>query len=357
MQDNGKDMNQSKIKPSFDNNRQKLGRIFPIDTPFTVILDTSEACNFRCNYCFRSCKDKKVWGYAKERNLMTRDTFQIAFTQLMDFPKPVRQVSLSNHGEPLMNRDISWMARYMRNQGYEGRISIHTNASLLDEIFAEELAEAGFSRIVISIQGLSKRKYRDVCGANVDFDRLIKSIEILHKVRKSDLTEIDVKIADSALSLDEQADFYKIFTPIADKVFVEKTVPIWKDFSIDSKSEFNNKFGQVFPIQQCCPLIFHTIVVTPKGDVYPCTQLLCPHCLGNIRENTLKYYWDCDERYFLLREILTLSTPKMCEGCYIRQNSIYSEEDMIDDYRSEILTRLDADQSRYRVKFSEYRGK
>ncbi|MBE6091610.1 MAG: radical SAM protein [Selenomonas ruminantium] len=332
-------MDNSKIKPSFDTNRQILGKIYPLATPFNVILDASEACNFRCNYCFRSGSDKNGWGYAKDGKLMGRETFLSAFEQVMKFSEPVRQISLSNHGEPLVNRDVPWMVRYMREQGYRGRISIHTNASLLDEEYAEELARAGLSRIVISLQGLTGDKYKEVCGAEVDFDRLLRAISTVRQFRDAHITEIDVKIADTSLASGEKAEFYSLFEPIADRVFIEKIVPIWKNIGA-GEAVATNKFGAKFPPQKCCTLIFHTIVVTPNGDVYPCTQLLCPYRLGNIRENTLKNYWDGDERRDLLRSILVLDAPAMCGGCYIRQNSIYSEQDMIDDYREEILARL-----------------
>ncbi len=334
-------MDKNKIQPSFDTNRQTLGKIYPLAVPFNVILDASEACNFRCSYCFRSGNDKNDWGYARDGQLMDRETFLRAFNQVMEFPEPIRQISLSNHGEPLVNHDVPWMARYMREQGYAGRISIHTNASLLDEAYAEELAGAGFSRIVISLQGLTGEKYREVCGVDIDFNRLLQAISTLHQLRDATVTEIDVKIANTSLPSGEEAEFFCLFESIADRVFVEKIVPIWKNVTTVVQDENVNKFGEKFPPQKCCPLIFHTIVVTPIGDVYPCTQLLCPYRLGNIIENTLKYYWTGAERQELLRRILRLSAPAMCEGCYIRQNSIYSEQDMIDDYREEILTRLD----------------
>lgn len=335
-------MDNGKIRPSYDTNRQVLGKIYPIDTPFNVILDASEACNFRCSYCFRSSSDKNGWGYARDGKLMDRETFMRAFEQVMGFQEPVRQISLSNHGEPLVNRDVPWMARYMREHGYAGRISIHTNASLLDGDYAEELAGAGLSRIVISIQGLTGDKYREVCGVEVDFDRLLRAISTLHYQCDAHTAEIDVKIADTSLAPGEEAEFYSLFESVADRVFVEKIVPIWKNVDAGGEAIASNKFGEKFPLQECCTLIFHTIVVAPNGDVYPCTQLLCPYRLGNIKEHTLKYYWTGQERRDLLRSILSLSAPAMCEGCYIRQNSIYSEQDMIDDYREEILKRVDA---------------
>lgn len=331
----------SNISPSYDTNRQVLGKIYPLDTPFNVIIDSSEACNFRCNYCFRYDTDKSNWSYAASCKIMDFGLFKQVYDQIGQFPTDVKQISLSNHGEPLCNRNVPDMVRYMRDNGYKGRISIHTNGSMLDKDYASELGKAGLSRIVISIQGMSSEKYKEVCGANVDFDRLCSNIETLYNASRDaeHRMQIDVKVADVALKEGEEEDFYRLFSPIADRVFVENIVPIWKNTPVGSDKGIN-KFGEEFKEQKCCPLVFHTIVVTPDGDIYPCTQLLNDYCLGNVRETTLKECWKSKERIQILKDILKLDRPKMCEGCGILQNSIYTKEDMIDSYREEILGRL-----------------
>lgn len=156
-------------------------------------------------------------------------------------------------------------------------------------------------------------------------------------------TMLHIKVADVALKQGEEELFYEKFLPIADRVFVEKIVPIWKgtEFSEQqAKVMVQNKYGTLLPKQHCCPVLFHTMVVTPTGDVYPCTQLLSPKSLGNINEITLKQLWNGEERKELLRKQLELCAPDICEGCYIRDNSIFTEEDLIDAYRGEILERL-----------------
>lgn len=329
------------IRPSFDANRQTLGKVLPLDTPFNVILDTSEVCNFKCDYCFRSDVNKMNWGYARDAVLMDWDIFEKAVSQIREFPDDVKQISLSNHGEPLANRALPDMVRYIKDQGIKSRVSIHTNASLLDEDYAIELADSRIDRIVISLQGLTGEKYRDICSAEIDYDVFYHNLSILYQHKNN--TQIHIKIANVALDEGEEDLFYQMYSPIADRVFVEKIVPIWK--GVDTKNVKNitmqNKFGENFPIQECCPLIFHTIVVTPKGDVYPCTQLLSDQKLGNIQYQTLYELWNCKSRKELLLRQCNGNCPELCRDCYILQNSIYSKEDMIDQYRDEILERLE----------------
>ena len=335
------------IKPSYDENRQILGEVFPLDTPFTVVLDSSEACNFRCSYCFRSDNNKQAWSYASKCDVMEWDTFLRAFDQIMEFPHDVKQISASHHGEPLVNKRLPLMVRHMRENGYEGRISMHTNASLLTPEYAVEIGEAGFSRIVISVQGVDSENYKRICSYGIDYEEFIHNIEILYKHSRNNewSTGIYVKIADEALKGHNEDEFYSLFRNITDRMYVEKVVPIWKNIEsgdIQKTDEMMmSKFGNLFPKQQCCRILFDTIVVIPNGDIYPCTQLLGPECMGNIFKTTLLEIWNSKERRSMMQDMLRLNSPIMCKECYIPQNSIYTEEDMIDDYREEILRRLD----------------
>lgn len=325
--------------PSFDKNRQVLGKIYPLDTPFTVIVDASEVCQFKCNYCFRSDPDKRNWGYTVENNLMDWETFCKVIEQIQEFPQDVKQISLSNQGEPLCNRKLPDMVRYIKQNHVGGRVSIHTNAALLDEKYAVDLADSKIDRIIVSLQGLSAEKYKQTCGANIDFGVFYRNLKILYDAKTD--TQICIKVADTALEEGEEELFYELFEPIADRVFVEQIIPIWLNIEVkDNSKKVKNKYGDIFPIQECCPLIFNTIVVAPAGNVYPCTQILTPYMLGNIHEKSLKELWDSPQRKELLKDQCKGTVHPICNDCYISQNTVYTKEDMIDDYREEILGRL-----------------
>ena len=328
------------IKPSFDENRQVLGEVLPLDTPFNVILDISEACNFKCNYCFRSDEDKTHWGYAKNKQTMEWDIFLEAVRQIKEFPQEVKQISLSNHGEPLVNRKLPNMVRHIKEQGIKSRVSIHTNGSLLDKEYIKNLADSNIDRVVISLQGLSSQKYYDICGVKIDYKKFYENICFFYEVKKN--TQIQIKIADAALEEGEQQKFYEMYQPISDRCFIEKIVPIWKDVKIEGVSEWSkNKYGDSFEQQECCSLVFHTIVIIPNGDVYPCTQLQMPMKLGNITQNSLLALWNGNERKKILVNQCKLLSLDICKKCHIRQNSIFSQEDMIDAYRIDIMRRIE----------------
>ena len=66
----------ARIKESFNTNRMCLGESLPLKTPLSVIIDISERCNFKCNYCFRSGQKDDSWGFAIKNELMSMDVFK-----------------------------------------------------------------------------------------------------------------------------------------------------------------------------------------------------------------------------------------------------------------------------------------
>lgn len=328
----------NKIKPSYSDNRSVLGKILPLDTPFSIIIDTSEICNFRCNYCFRSSEERKNWGYANNK-LMEWKIFEKIVAQIKLFPETVKQISLSNHGEPLCNKNIPKMVKYIKEQGITSTISIHTNASLLNDEYVKQLAESNIDKIVVSLQGLSSDKYEEICGVKINYDYFFENLKMLYKMKKDTL--LCIKVADAALEANEEQEFYRKYSPIADRVFVERIAPIWNNIQTGNIVNIkHNKYGEVFEEQKCCSLLFYTLVITPTGDVYPCTQLLSKEKLGNIENSTLLEMWNSEYRKQILIRQLNLEPPKWCKECYIKQNSIFTRDDMIDDYRNEIKERL-----------------
>lgn len=331
------------IKPSYNTERIALGEELPLDIPLSVILDVSERCNFRCKYCFRAGIKDENWDFAAANENMTMAVFNLAIKQLAEFPRKIKLVSLSGHGEPLCNPLLADMTQRLKESGVAEKIDIHTNASLLTEANVGDIAKAGFTRIIVSLQGLDSSTYERVCGTAIKWECFYNNLKLLY-VNKSNDLKVHIKIADVALDVNdysnEEKRFYNLFGAIADSVFIEKIVPIWKnsDVSDVTKTKFHNSFGNV----DYCPLVFYKIMVAPNGEIYPCTSLPPPISLGNIRRITLREAWNNRKRSDFLVEHLHLTRHKHmpCEGCFVPINSITSQMDIIDPYKSAILERL-----------------
>lgn len=334
------------IKPSYNTNRAVLGEQLPLHTPFSIILDISERCNFRCSYCFRAGEKDESWGFAAAEGLMSPVIFERAVKQIMEFPQKLKVISLSGHGEPLCHPDIVDMVGFLKKMDVTEQIDMHTNASLLTEESAVRIAQAGFTRIVVSLQGLDAAAYERTCRAKIDFRRFYDNLKLLYKSKDKKL-RIHIKIVDVALgkmdAKDGERRFYELFGDIADDVFVEKTVPLWKNIAF-APGDMVNKFGYEFSKVDYCPLVFYKIWVAPDGAIYSCTNLPPPPSLGNICNTTLQAAWNSRQRLDFLKEHLRLTRHKHtpCAGCFVPVNTVTSSEDVLDSYKDAILDRLES---------------
>ena len=335
-------MSYSNIIKSYSQDRNVLGKVLPLDTPYTVLIDISDSCNLRCKYCFRYDTSIGAEDYRKNR-LMDWETFQIVVEQLKEFPSQIKRIALSHNGEPLCNRKLPQMVSYIKNAGLTGRTEIHTNGLLLDKQYIEELCEAGIDRVVISLQGLDGDAYYKECGVKIDFERFYYHLKYFYQKKRD--TQIHIKIVDEAVG-DERDRFYEMFSPIADRVFVESVVPLWTDSDMKTGEVEKNKYGDTFKVQQCCPLVFYTINVLPDGTIYPCSHIRQPFKLGNVKETTIYEAWNGAQKKTFMKDMLESGRFKMeaCKNCYIPQNTVMTPEDSIDAYAEEILERINRTQ-------------
>ena len=48
----------AEIKPNYDTKRKKLAEVIPLAAPFTVYIEQTKYCNFKCFYCIHSTRDE-----------------------------------------------------------------------------------------------------------------------------------------------------------------------------------------------------------------------------------------------------------------------------------------------------------
>lgn len=335
-------MQEEKIKPSYNTERVCLGKTLPLDTPFTIMADISDVCNFRCNYCFRGMGKKEAY-YGKNK-LMQEDTFHRIVNQALEFEGRIKRFSLSHNGEPLAHPKFAEFVAYAKERDIADSVEIHTNGSLMNEELSKKIAESNIDRIIISLQGMNTKKYQEVCGISIDYEKFYNNIKFLYQIKKD--TRVYIKIVDAALDEGEEQFFYEKFTPVADRVYIETVVPLWdveEENASIREAKTNNKYGQEHKRQKICPLMFYTINILPDGTVFPCTNIEPPMVLGNIKEVTLKECWESEKRReFIIRQLKeTRNNNMVCSNCYIPQNTVLTENDVVDGYENEILERIE----------------
>lgn len=135
--------------------RVKLASVVPLSTPFLVIVDVANVCNFKCTFCFQSIAKSRLRSMGFKPAMMGMDLFRDTIDKIGEFPEQVKRLYLFAHGESLLNRNLPGMIRYAKSQNAARIIQITTNGSLLNPDTNMALLDAGLDELRVSLEGLS----------------------------------------------------------------------------------------------------------------------------------------------------------------------------------------------------------
>ena len=107
-------------------NRTKLETAIPLDTPFTIFVDPSDACNFKCRFCPTSDR-KLMQEVGRPLRVMKFDLFKKIVDDICEFPDKIRVLRLYKDGEPLINKRIADMIKYAKDIDCADKIDTTTN--------------------------------------------------------------------------------------------------------------------------------------------------------------------------------------------------------------------------------------
>lgn len=334
----------AKIEPSYDKKRMKLADVIPLDTPYTVFIEPTKMCNFKCFYCMHSTKNTendvfKKEGYAIKN--MDIENFEKILYQMQQFPKKLKRIVFSGLGEPLMNPDLPLMVKRVNELNLAERVDILTNASLLTPKLIDKLIDAGVGRIQISLQGLSSEQYKKVCGVSIDYSNLLNNIKYLFENKKN--TTVFIKIIDALLETkDDEKLFYDSFGMICDQIYIEHLITLQPqmgnhDGKADDSRNLNNELVEE---RKVCPVIFYMIQIDVDGNIFPCPVSGYPvkMRLGNINNQTLLNIWNGETRKKFLRTQLELKRNLIpicseCKACA----AVIDKNELLDDVAENLV--------------------
>ena len=315
--------------------RVKLASVLPLSTPYMVEIFPVYACNLKCNYCMLST-NRKTHGYLTNRIYMEYETFEKYACSAIGFGVKTKVLRFAGLGEPLLNDRLADMVELATNLEIVDEIEILTNGTLLDHETAASLLKSGVTRFIISIQGVTKKRYKEISGAEHDPRKIADNIEYLYKHRGN--AKIYVKIVDTALQEECDADrFYKMFEGVCDMIAIERTVPIHPtvDYGkiLDKSTDGITQFGCESKRVNVCPRPFMSMHIVPDGNVVPCYSLEYPTIVGNINNDSVVDIWNGEPfgkfRIAMLND--ERKTNEICRRCKIIDHRIFKEEYLDND--------------------------
>lgn len=108
--------------------RQKLSDIVPLSAPFTIYLELTNICNFKCSFCPMHFEDyREISG--GDFTLSDADIKKI-YTDIKELGR-LKTLNLYMLGEPFVNRKLPDYIALAKNMDIAERIIVTTNGTLL----------------------------------------------------------------------------------------------------------------------------------------------------------------------------------------------------------------------------------
>ena len=320
--------------------RNCLEEVIPLATPYTVAIDPSNLCNFRCSFCAIQSKKEKL---SFRKQLMDKQLFMKIIDDLKEFPSKLKVLRINGQGEPLLNPDLPEMIRYAKEKDVAEFVEIITNGSRLSPEMNQKLIDSGIDRIRISIEALDAEGYREMADVEINFDDFLYNIQDLHD--RSGNCEIYCKIVDAAVPTEkDRQKFFEIFGDICDRIFIDHVAPMWSDFEeLNEKMEIGKigMHGQEIRNVQVCPFSFYSLIINSDGEVTACcADWKRKLVLGNLNQQSFKEIWNGETLRTFWTEMLKGNKNKyeMCAKCVL---PMYDCNDNIDEFAEVILERLE----------------
>lgn len=336
----------AEIKPNYDTKRKKLAEVIPLAAPFTVYIEQTKYCNFKCFYCIHSTRDEadgefRALGHRMQH--MDEVFFEKIIRELKEFPQDgIKRIVFSGLGEPLMNPHLPDYVRMVVEAGIAGRVEIITNGLLLTPEKSRALVAAGITNINISVQGLDAAGYEKTCGIRIDFERYLENLKYLYEHKEN--VQIYIKAIDATLGTKENEEkFFEIFSPFADRIYIEHLVVMQQQMDglreiVDGTKNF---YGEELDVnRKVCAQSFYFMQIGCEGDIFPCPVpgLGKNLSMGNAKEHTLTEIWNGSRRRGFLRKMLKKEKDQIpdCATCTCF-NAINNPMEQLDDDAERLL--------------------
>jgi AdoMet-dependent heme synthase len=315
-----------------------------------VFWETTKACNLTCRHC-RAVPQRKLGP----TELNTNRALDL-IDAIAEVAKPVMVLS---GGEPLFRPDLFDIGEYGVQSGF--RMALATNGTLVNERVAARIADAGFSRVAISIDGANESthdRFRGLPGSHRLAMRGIRnlrgegvSVQINSTIAKHNVQELPA-LLDLALELEADALHLFMLVPVGCGLEIAPTEMLpadeyervlhWfdeqsKSCPIDlkatcaphyyriraqrlederSRGDFTNTFvapgtkakgaHQLSAMTRGCLAGTSVCFVSNEGAVYPCGYL--PTSAGDTRVKRFADIWNNSDVFLQLRN------PEAYEG-------------------------------------------
>ena len=323
--------------------------------PRVVFIEVTNRCNLLCDTCPRT-------HFSREPlKSLAFDEFVCIAAQ---FPE-MRRATLHGIGEPMLNRDLPAMVRYLRDRDVE--VLFNSNGTLLTSEWQEALVHSGLDEFRCSIDGASAETFLRIRGADI-LHKIEEGLAGLVRTRtrlQAERPRVSIWCVATVLNLEEMPALVEMAARLGvDEVYLQRMTffsqepqaqqglaraeyavfgkdhsrqeeiiaqcealssELGIDFRASGASDPRNSLAAARSADrrpwQACLRPWTTAYVTANGNCLPCcispfaTNDYESLILGNLFERPFGELWN-DRRYRKFRTDFLSDLPhKACAGC------------------------------------------
>jgi len=241
----------------------KFKKVYLRSYPPYIRIETSPYCNLRCPGCLLG------ETFYNEANPEHRDagfmSYDLFVDSVKDFVPYLLKINLYDEGEPLLNKNILKMIKYLSSNNVATNIS--TNFSLnLSEEKLNEIVDCGLEQIVICLDGSTQETYSKY-RVGGDLNKVLQNLKKLSEINynKKGKLKIDVQFIDFDDDEKERTAVYNLV----------KDLKIWR-LSIIQGSSRKGRSGLKFtgtPDERRakgCYELWTSVIINSKGELGTC---------------------------------------------------------------------------------------
>lgn len=140
-----------------------------VDNPNHALFEVTSSCNYECKMCYN------VWKNLNAKNNIDLDKEKKIKT-IKRISKHCKNIVITG-GEPTT---LSYLPELIKTAVDFGmKVSLITNASLINKNYAHKLKQSGLTNIQISFHHYKKNIYNEICNKEKAFDKMILGLKNL----------------------------------------------------------------------------------------------------------------------------------------------------------------------------------
>lgn len=283
--------------------------------PRNAQIEISTACNIDCLFCAKG-------------NFIPRRMPYEQFVKIIEAIPSLKTAHLQGEGEPLINKDIFKMLRYLKKKQITS--SITSNMLLADETIIRELVEMNLLYIGISLESIIPSQFEKF-RRGADFSLFKKNLEFLMTTIRE--KGIQLPVVFQVIVFRSTIAHFQEIIQFAENLGVQEIhfnqlilkEDYFKNYGQDIKKEVlrpkdREEFRRLYPRavywQHTDCNLTEQVYINVEGNILPCCFIKYSDIgLGNILEKSFKDIFNSNTFNTLRKNITEGNYPHYCQGC------------------------------------------